>query len=196
MNQDDEEVAHSISPNKKWIKKISQDHPVFFQNYSRKDSFRLVANVKKDESEKRNTVIRFEPVISKEEMDSKNEWLYLITINEIIVKIGGTRTGLKGRFSSYISGHHTKERGKTGDCSKTNAFVYNTLDFYIQLGYEVKVYGYKIPKVSLVIGVLEENIQISPQMYHIYESKFLEDYKKTYSKYPQLSSNCDPEYKK
>lgn len=196
MRQEDEEVAHVLSPNKKWIKKISQDQPVFFENYSRKDSFSLVANVKKDESEKRNTVIFFEPVISKEEIEKKNEWLYLITINDSIVKIGGTRTGLKGRFSSYISGHHTKERGKTGDCSKTNAFVYNTLDFYIQLGYEVKVYGYKIPKVALVIEVLDENVEISPQMYHIYESKFLEDYKRTYSKYPQLSSNCDPEYKK
>jgi hypothetical protein len=196
MNQEDEEVAHSISPNKRWIKKISKDEPVFFANYSRKDSFHLVANVEQDKNTKRNTVIRFETVISKEELESKSEWLYLITINDIIVKIGGTRTGLKGRFSSYITGHHTKERGKTGDCSKTNAFIYNTLDFYIQLGYEVKVYGYKIPKVALVIDVLGENVEISPQTYHIYESKFLEDYRKTYKKYPQLSSNCDPEYKK
>ena len=60
----------------------------------------------------------------------------------MIVKIGGTRTGLKGRVSSYLCGHHIEERGKSGDCSKTNGFIYNTMEFYLNLGCKIKMYGY------------------------------------------------------
>jgi len=44
---------------------------------------------------KRKTNIKFIKEISKQEFDIKQEWLYIFTINDIIVKIGGTRTGLK-----------------------------------------------------------------------------------------------------
>ena len=37
--------------------------------------------------------------------------------------------------------------------------------------------------------------KITAQTYHAYESTFLEDYKKNYSKYPILNDNCDPDYK-
>ena len=74
-------------------------------------------------------MIQFIPKISNEDFTKKNEWLYLLVINNRIVKIGGTRTGIKGRIISYLCGHHIEERGKSGDCSKTNGFIYNTFEF-------------------------------------------------------------------
>ena len=58
--------------------------------------------------------------------------IYIFTINNYIVKIGGTRNGLKDRTNSYLCGHYILERGKSGKCSITNAFIYNTFDFYLQ----------------------------------------------------------------
>lgn len=186
---------------KKWVKLISTDKTIPFDEYNNKDYFILIANVvldnelKKQGNKKRNTLIQFIPTISNEDVCEKNEWLYLLVINGMIVKLGGTRTGLKGRFSSYLCGHHIKERGKSGDCSKTNGFIYNTLEFYINLGCKIQVYGYKLPKTKITRKILDKETKITTQTYHTYESIFMEDYKKNYNMYPILSDNCDPDYR-
>jgi hypothetical protein len=113
----------------------------------------------------------------------------------MIVKIGGTRTGLKGRVSSYLCGHHIKERGKSGDCSKTNGYIYNTLEFYLKLGSKIQMYGYELPKTEFTIEIFGKERKIIAQTYHAYESTFLEDYKNNYNVYPILSDNSDPDYK-
>jgi len=115
--------------------------------------------------------------------------------NKKIVKIGGTRTGLSSRATSYLCGHHIKERGKSGDCSKTNGYIYNTFDFYLQNGYEIEMYGYELPIIKIMANVFEEQIEIISQTYHAYESKILTDYKNKYNSYPPLNDNCDPNYK-
>lgn len=191
----DVELSHEASYLKKWIKIISFNENILFENYPRKQYFKYVADIVLDKSEKRSTTIRFDPVIPKDEFDKKVEWLYLFLINDHIVKIGGTRNGLKGRVSSYLCGHHTIERNKSGDCSKTNAFIYNTFNFYLELGYTVKMYGYELPKIIHNTQILDKNLSIHIQTYHAYESSFLDDFKKTYGKYPALSDNCDPDYK-
>ena len=86
----------------------------------------------------------------------------------MIVKIGGTRTGLKGRTVSYLCGHHIKERGKFGDCSKTNGFIYNTFIFYLNLGCKIKTYGYKLPKLEMTIKIFGKEKKISTQTYIIF----------------------------
>ena len=116
-------------------------------------------------------------------------------INGRIVKIGGTRIGLKGRVISYLCGHHIKERGKSGDCSKTNGFIYNTFDFYLTMGCKIEMYGYELPKTEIIIEIFGKETKIIAQTYHAYESTFLEDYKKNYNTYPLLCDNCDPDYK-
>lgn len=63
---------------------------------------------------------------------NKFEWIYIFTINDHIVKIEGTRTCLKDRCISYLCGHHTTDRGKSGKCSGTNAYIYNTFYFYLK----------------------------------------------------------------
>ena len=197
---------YNNSPIKKWIKQISIDKTISFDEYNRKDNFipiadivldtELVTSGKKQGTKKRNTLIQFTPIISTEAFCKKNEWLYIFVINNRIVKIGGTRTGIKGRIMSYLCGHHIEERGKSGDCSKTNGFIYNTFEFYLNLGCKIQMYGYELLKTEFTINIFDKELKIVTQTYHAYESTFLEDYKKNYKEYPVLSDNCDPDYKK
>jgi hypothetical protein len=190
---------------KNWIKLIPLDKTVPLDEYNRKEHFIPVADIvldtemitsgKKQGNKKRNTLIQFIPKISNEDFTKKNEWLYLLLINDRIVKIGGTRTGLKGRVASYLCGHHIEERGKSGDCSKTNGFIYNTFEFYLNLGCKIQMYGYELPKTEITIEIFGKETRVVAQTYHAYESTFLEDYKKNYREYPVLSDNCDPDYK-
>ena len=137
----------------------------------------------------------FIQVIDKENFEANDEWLYIFTINNRIVKIGGTRTGLKGRTSSYLCGHHVKERGKSGDCSKTNGYIYNTFEFYLKQECNIEMYGYKIPQTTFTIDILDRKTKIQAQTFHAYETSYLENYKKKYNRYPILNDNCDPNYK-
>ena len=189
----------------KWIKPIPVSKTVLFEEYNRKEYFIKIADIvldneifmsgKKQGLKKRNTLIQFMPTISNEEFSKKSEWLYLLLINNRIVKIGGTRTGLKGRVGSYLCGHHIEERGKSGDCSKTNGFIYNTFEFYLNLGCKIEMLGFQLPKTEMTIKIFNKDTTITTQTYHAYESTFLEDYKKNYNDYPILSDNCDPDYK-
>lgn len=70
-----------------------------------------------------------------------------------IIKIGGTRKGMKGRAESYLCGHHIQERQKSGRCSVTNAYVYNTLHFYIKHGINIEIYAYEIEPVIVDVEV-------------------------------------------
>lgn len=190
---------------KKWIKLIPTNKTIPFEDYNRKGHFIPIADIvldrecftsgKKQGNKKRNTLIQFVPTISTEAFNKKTEWLYLLVMNGRIVKIGGTRTGLKGRIASYLCGHHVEERGKSGDCSKTNGFIYNTFEFYLNLGCKIQMYGYELPKTEITIEIFGKETKITAQTYHAYESTFLEDYKKNYNEYPILSDNCDPAYK-
>jgi len=179
---------------KNWIKLIPMNKTVPISEYNRREYFKPVADIILDTSQK-NTLIHFEPLVSKTEFNRKTEWLYLLTINDRIVKIGGTRTGLKGRVASYLCGHHIKERGKSGFCSKTNGFIYNTFEFYLNLGCSLKMYGYELPLTEFIVEIFGKEKKIKAQTYHAYESSFLEDFKKQYNEYPALSDNCDPDYK-
>lgn len=189
----------------KWVKLLPINNTILFDDYDQKEVFVHVADIvldneiyldgKKKGEKKRKTIIQFVPTINTDDFKAKNEWLYLLVVNNRIVKIGGTRVGLKGRVDSYLCGHHIQERGKSGDCSKTNAFIYNTLDFYLQLGCNIKMYGYKLPKTEFEVTIINKTKKVVAQTYHAYESTFLEEYKRSYNSYPLLSDNCDPDYK-
>ena len=199
------ESVYESCPTRKWIKLVSLDKTIHMQDYNRKEHFIKVADVvlddeimmsgKKEGKKKRNTLIQFLPAIPLDEFNKKTEWLYLMLINDRIVKIGGTRVGLKGRVMSYMCGHHIAERGKSGDCSKTNGFIYNTFEFYLKLGCTIQMYGYELPRTEIEIKIFDKMTKIVTQTYHAYESTFLDDYKKRYQEYPVLCDNCDPDYK-
>jgi len=194
-------ALHDASKFKSWIKLIPQAEAAEWSTYAQKDQFKLVANVVADNDLKpngdrrRQTIVKVEPLIPLAEFKPKDEWLYIFTIEDRIVKIGGSRTGLADRFSSYLCGHHIPERAKSGDCSKTNGFVYNTFDFYLGLGAKIQMYGMKIPRTAMTVDILGTRVEIVAQTYHAYESCFLENYKKQYGRIPFLCDNGDPAYR-
>ena len=144
---------------------------------------------------RRKTLIKFEPSIADDEWKKEREWLYILTVNNKIVKIGGTRKGLKSRTKSYLSGHYVKERGEKQSSSSTNAYIYNTFEHYIRSGYIVEMYGIRLPPLVEHRVVFGKKMVINAQTYHAYESHCLLAYKEQTGHYPVLSSNCDPSYR-
>lgn len=203
----DDEINNSIVKN--WIKKIDFNKAISFEKYNNKKDFIKVADIiadndicekdtkiKKKGEKQRNTLIKYVPTIDSSKFEQETlEWMYIFTIDRHIVKIGGTRTGLKSRFNSYLCGHQVKERGKNGSCSNTNAYIYNTFDFYINNGYNIEMYAYEIPSTKIKIPILGEEVEVLAQVYHAYESCYINNYKKIYLSYPPLNDNCDPNYK-
>lgn len=185
---------------KNCIKLIPFEKELTFKDFNLHERFKKVGTIVPDNelntkgNKKRNTVIRFVP---EEDIEWKktNEWVYLFTINDQIVKIGGTRKSLKDRASSYLCGHHITERGRSNKCSVTNAYVYNTFDFYLQNGYEIEMYGYLIPECVVTLDIFDEEVDVRAQVYHAYEAKCLQEYKKQNGRFPHLSDNADPNYK-
>jgi hypothetical protein len=181
------------SRTKKWIKPIPFEKAPPLDEYRNLGLFRHVASAVYCDTKK---MIRFIPKIPKEEYDKKAEWIYLFVLNGRIVKIGGTRDGLRGRTTSYLCGVHVVENGKSGKASVTNSYVYNTFEFYSKLGCPIEMYGYELPVVQLPpLRILDrENVVITAQTYPAYETVFIEDFTKTYGFQPFLCNNCDPSY--
>jgi hypothetical protein len=198
--QDDINKQFSESLYKEWVKLIPLNKELSYDDFVLSKEFKKVADVvidvdiDKKGNKARNTVIKFIPTTISDWINTR-EWIYIFTINDKIVKIGGTRTGLKGRSSSYLCGHHIPQRGKSGKCSVTNAHIYNTFDFYLNNGFEVIMYGFMIPECKVPITILDETTDVDAQVYHAYEAKFLKEYKKITGRYPYLSDNADPNYK-
>ena len=164
---------------KKWIKLIPKDKTILFEEYNKKTLFVPIADItldneintsgKKEGLRKRNTLIRLDNFI-KTQIEEKKEWIYIITINNRIVKIGGTRDGIKNRFGSYLCGHHIPERNKSGKASETNKYIYNTLYFYLLNGCDIKLYGYELPQEHITRSMFGKDVKIRVQTYHSYES--------------------------
>lgn len=188
----------------RYVKKIPIDNTIDFETLSQKVYFNLIADIvldteisengKSKGKKKRNTLIKLDN-FNKSLIDKKKEWLYIIVVNNRIVKIGGTRSGIKDRFGSYLCGHHIAERKKSGKASETNKYVYNTLYFYLDLGCEVKLYGYELPVEEITRIVFGKETKIRVQTYHSYESVLIDEFKKQNGFIPFLCDNSDPDYK-
>lgn len=159
-------MNNKVDEKSKWIKNLNLGKDkVEFKNYNNKKYFKKIGEIvldnetKNDGSKKRKTLIKLDFIIEKEEYSSnENEWIYILTINGEIVKIGGTGNGLRMRMGSYLCGHHTEDRGKSGKCSGTNAYIYNTL--YNELKTKnilIEMYGYLLPKEELKKDIFGEN---------------------------------------
>jgi hypothetical protein len=183
----------------KWTKILDLSKELVKDSFTLFPQFTHVADIVatvSDSKKKKQTVIDFVPLISNDLWKKKTlQWIYLFTVDDRIVKIGGSRSGLKGRAGSYLCGHHIRERGKSGDCSKTNGYIYNTFDHYIRNGSVVKMYAFQIPDIKVNVDVWGKNLEISPQVYTSYETGALEAYKKDAGHYPCLSNNSDPAHR-
>lgn len=185
---------------KNWIKPINLSKELCVADFNLSKDFTKVADVGLDNDltvkgkKARNTVIKFHP-IDKKQWQKEVEHVYLIVVNGRIVKIGGTRKGLKGRAASYLCGHHVQERQKSGRCSVTNAYVYNTLHFYLRNGFKIEIYAHEIEPVIVDVNIFGQIKKVSAQVYQAFESYCLEQYKRQVGTYPILSDNADPTYK-
>lgn len=193
--------AFEASPHKKWITRIKRADTVSLTEFPHKALFKHVADICLDNDldakgkKQRGTIIKFVPIITEAEFKKDAEWIYMFLINGNIVKIGGTRTGLRDRTSSYLCGHHTAERGRSGKCSVTNAVIYNTFEFYLNAGCSITMWAQELPKIEIDVPFIDgQTIKVTAQTYHALESKWMSTYRTLYKKNPVLSLNCDPNY--
>lgn len=179
-----------------WIKHLDLDSLPAATDFNLHTSFTKVADIiRTPPGARRKTVITFQPTISQKQWKSVDQWIYLFVIDGKLVKIGGTRTGLLKRTQSYLCGHHTADRGKSGTCSVTNAHIYNTLDQYIEKGSVCEMFAFLLPRITVTLDMWGASSTIVPQVYTAYETKALESFKTQFGRYPVLSDNSDPTHR-
>lgn len=91
----------------------------------------------------------------------KSEWVYAITWNGRILKIGQTSVGMKSRFDSYQAGN--RKRMLSGSPSTTN-FVVNEVNYLaLSKGYNVEIYACKLEPAFATIqaGGIERKVPAS-----------------------------------
>jgi hypothetical protein len=137
------------------------------EEYRHKDLFIPIIDVSLEDS-KRKTLLHFTPLVSNEIYKRKTEWVYLIIMNNRIVKIGGTCNGVKEI-------HLMNKKGSA---------IHTALIFYINCGCKVKFYGYELPIKKIEIEICGETHEIIPKTYHALTSLFMEDYKKQFLQTP------------
>ena len=124
--------------------------------------------------------------------------VYMIVMDNKIVKIGGTKTGMAGRISSYQCGHCIPERMDKhgnpypGKMSVTNAYCYNTIYNYLNRGLEFSLWFYPIPELTTTRNVFGTTTTFSVQTYDEYEKSALNKFREITGNYPILSNNNHP----
>ena len=125
--------------------------------------------------------------------------VYIMTYNNYIIKIGGTKVGMQGRITSYLCGHCIPERKKRngeyypGKMSVTNAYIYNTIYQYLQEGRgQFHLYFYPIEDIEVTKYVFGKQIVFKVQSYDEYEKVALLSYREQVGEFPILSDNSHP----
>ena len=148
---------------------------------------------------KRNTVVKAVP--DHQDWNTKYEGIYAIVRNGKIMKLGGTRTGMKDRWGSYLCGHYVPQRTKKdgspypGKMSVTNAHLYHTIEDGLLRGEKWKFYIWKLPTVQVTVDILGEPTTVIAQTYHAYESKIMQKFSQVAGAIPLLCNNADPNYR-
>ena len=148
---------------------------------------------------KRQTIIK--AVANHPDWNSETEAIYAIVRDGKIMKLGGTRTGMKERWGSYKCGHCVPERNKKdgspypGKMSVTNAFLYHTIEDGLLRGEDWKFYIWRLPIVHITVDILGTPTTIIAQTYHAYESKIMQKFSQIAGDIPLLCNNADPNYR-
>lgn len=118
------------------------------------------------------------------------EAIYIILIDRLIVKIGGTgdKKGVVGRFGSYSAG--TEANRKRGTASVTNYITTQSCLNMLEKGAKIEVYAAKIPGCEVEMTFLGMPFKVQrPRMYHTCESKVIKLYEEQAGRPPFLSLN-------
>jgi hypothetical protein len=155
-----------------------------------------------DSSSQRQTTLMVNPDNAAEWKLKNAEHIYAIVRNGYIMKLGGTRTGMKDRWSSYKCGHCVPQRLKKrtqepfpGKMSVTNAHLYHTIEEDLLAGGEWCFWSWKLPTVTVSVDILGVPTMIVAQTYHAYESRCMENFRTLTGHIPQLCDNSDPSYR-
>ena len=195
------EIARS-----KWCKPLSREN-VTMERYNERcnGNFQKCGDIVLDYTESRQTTLYVEiPADSllKARWSRETEHIYAIVRNGEIMKLGGTRTGMKKRWDSYKCGHCVPERVKRsgepfpGKMSVTNAHLYHTIEADLLEGGKWEFWSWELPahnfEVEMPTGV---KVQIATQTYHAYESWSMSEFQGMAGHIPQLCNNSDPNYR-
>ena len=117
-------------------------------------------------------------------MEYKKEYVYVITRNDIVIKIGGTRNGMNGRWSSYCCGHYVLQRLNKkglpypGKMSVTNAHLYHTIEHdLLYHNSSWKFYIWDLPVRQYYINIFGKSQKVVAQTYHAYEKHCIDEFK-------------------
>lgn len=166
-------------------------------------NFQLCGDIMLDDAPQRQTTltVRIDPPNSAR-WKRKTEHIYAIVRNGEIMKLGGTRAGMKERWGSYKCGHCVPQRIKRtgqpypGKMSVTNAHVYHTIEDSLLKGDIWQFWSWELPEhfltVQMPTGV---SIQIATQTFHAYESWSINEFRDIAGHIPQLCDNSDPNYR-
>jgi len=179
----------------KWSRNIDPNGLLSMADYNEHcgNVFIKAAEIFLDDS-KRQTVIQVKPIDVT--WNENKEKIYTIVKNGKVIKVGGTRNGMKSRFSSYLCGHHVIERGKSGKMSVTNAHLYHSIEKdLLDMESTWEFYTWELPITSIRVTILGKDTKIAAQTYHAYESCCNEKYKRMTCNIPIFCHNSDPEYK-
>ena len=164
----------------KWVKEINDSLKLKFDDFSLYKNFTKIGNFELTNDKR----LLWSLVCENDKQDIYSRYqngIYVITFNDYIVKIGGTKVGMAGRISSYCCGHCIPERKKKngehypGKMSVTNAYIYNPIE-----DIEVK---------KIIFG---EEQTFKVQCYDEYEKIALNKYKEQVGEFPILSYNSHP----
>ena len=164
--------------------------------------FTFRGNIVLDPSERRQTTLLVKPDDDDEWKRKNTEHIYVIVRDGRIMKIGGTRTGMKDRWSSYMCGHCVPQRLKKrtgepfpGKMSVTNAHLYHTIEGDLLAGHEWSFWSWKLPTVTVSVEILGVPTTVIAQTYHAYESRCMANFRTLAGHIPQLCDNSDPSYR-
>ena len=154
------------------IKPIRQE--VFFYYYPNRHLFKHTANVVLNDNVDSNKKIKFVPTIRSNEFNEKKEWLYLFTIDNLIVEIDSAERGLRKCSVSILKSSSKKQ-------------TLGTLEYYLQQNRKVKMYGYSLPIIETEISILNKKVNVTLNSCELYKKIILEDFKEFYKNYPLLT---------
>ncbi len=173
---------------------LDSSRMISMDDYLHHKDFNLMGSVNFNDPEKMKTsYIKFNPI--KTPLNYLNYYkyhqnLYLFTVANQIVKIGGTKLSLSERFNGYQCGDDKCGRSQ----SSTNQKIHNTFYFYLLLGCPIKFYGMTLKSAKFLTNILDYEILVNTQVYHIYESVYIGDFKIQYNFFPPLSKLSDPKF--
>lgn len=114
-------------------------------------------------------------------------FVYAITMNGKIVKIGMTEKSLTSRFSSYQAG--TKAARNKGTCSVTNYYCSEAIRQALANDVKVEIHCYKVPTKHIITNVLGKEKKLVAKQAYAYEDRLLEIYRDNKGGVPTLCRN-------